>query len=148
MPAIAAAITLACIGGGTAIKPDSADFSGRQSGSYDHGSGHYSGTFSGSVTGTRQQGYADQVDVEINGDQGRIRLPRVVLPPIRGGKNGWFELRGLRSSERTIEGSAAINFINKPKVHIDRVTGTISINGMNGSFVGRCEAIEAAPRKF
>jgi hypothetical protein len=48
-----------------------------------------------------------------------------------------------------IEGSAAVNIINKPKVHIDRMTGTISINGRNGDFTGRCEVVDqSAQRRF
>jgi hypothetical protein len=131
------------------VKSDDATFSGSNSGSYDFGRGQYSGSFSGAVSGQRAEGYADQVDVEINGNEGRIRLPRIVLPLIRGGKGGWFELQRLKVSDRTIEGNAAVNFINKPKVHIDRVTGTISINGREGTFVGRCEAVDAeAERAF
>jgi hypothetical protein len=149
MLAFSAAIVLACGGGGTAIKQDTTTISGEQSGSYDYGRGSYDGTFDGTVTGTRQQGYVDQVDVEIDGDSGRIRLPRAVLPPIRGGKDGWFDLRNVKQSDRTIEASAGINFMNRPKVHIDRVTGTISINGMNGNYVGQCKRVDpAAERQF
>ena len=72
-----------------------------------------------------------------------IRLPRVVLPVLRGGKDGWFEIKNLAVGDTTIQGSAAINFVNKPKIHIDRRTGTISIYGMNGTYVGRCQKAEA-----
>lgn len=143
-----AAILLVCMGGGTAIKPDSATVSGSHSGSYDYGRGQYSGSSYGTVTGTRAQGYTDQVDVELTGDSGKIRLPRVVLPVVRGGDNGWFELRDVEMSDRAIEAKAAINFINRPKVHIDRMTGTISISGKSGTFVGKCQKVEqgAAPQ--
>lgn len=148
-PSPADAMNLVCIGGGTAIKPTQADISGSQSGSYDYGKGHYSGTFDGTVTGTRAQDYADQVDIELSDGKGRIRLPRIVLPPIHGGNGGWFDIEKLTVGSRTIEGSAAINFINKPKVHIDRATGTISITGMNGTYVGRCKRIDpSAARQF
>lgn len=144
----AASLVLACVGGGTAIKPDSATVRGQTSGSYDYGRGQYDGSFSGTIDGTRAQQYADQVDVELVGDGGRIRLPQVVLPIVRGGKDGWFELRDLKVSERTIEAKAGVNFMNKPRVHIDRVTGTISINGKAGTYTGRCQKVEqsAAPQ--
>ena len=138
----ALALVLVCVGGGTALKPDNATVSGSQSGSYDYGRGQYNGTFQSSVNGTRAEGYADQVDVEFLDGEGRIRLPRSVLPALRGGENGWFRLRDLSISDRVIEAQASVNFINKPRVHIDRTTGTISINGMNGSFVGRCERVD------
>ena len=157
MPALTAALMLACVGGGTAIKPDSATISGSNSGttsgSYDYGRGQYSGSYGGSfdgtVTGTRAQDYSDQVDVEINGIEGRIRLPRVVLPLVHGGDDGWFKLKKLEITDRAIDASARVNFINHPKVHIDRVKGTISITGREGNYTGRCEAVEAsAQRKF
>lgn len=144
-----AAILLVCMGGGTAIKPDSATVSGSHSGSYDYGRGQYSGSSQGTVTGIRAQGYADQVDVELTGSEGKIRLPRVVLPILRGGENGWFELRDLEIDDRVIQAKAAINFINRPKVHIDRMTGTISISGKSGTFMGKCQKVEpAAERQF
>jgi len=139
----AASLTLACVGGGTAIKPDSATVSGSTSGSYDYGRGEYSGSYDGTITGTRAQGYADQVDVELHRTGGRIRLPQVVLPVARGGENGWFELRDLAVSDRVITAKAGINFLNRPKVHIDRVTGTISISGKSGTYTGRCQKVDA-----
>ena len=144
-----AAILLVCLGGGTAVKPDSATVSGSHSGSYDYGRGQYSGSTYGTVTGTRTQDYADQVDIEFNGSAGKIRLPRVVLPIFRGGENGWFELRDLEMNDRAIQANAAINFLNRPKVHIDRMTGTISITGKSGTFVGKCQKVEpSAQRQF
>ena len=149
MPAITLALALACMGGGTAIKPDHKTFSSSESGSYDFGRGSYDGSFSGTVDGTRQQGFVDQVDVELNGADGRIRLPHVVVPIIHGGDGGWFDLHNLRVSDRAIDAEARINIINRPKVHIDRMTGVISINGKAGNYTGRCEAVQArAERRF
>lgn len=130
----AAMMTLTCMGGGIAVKPDTADVSG---------------DVNASVTGTRDRAFTDQVDVELDGTEGRIRLPRTTLPVIRGGEAGWFRLRNVRVTDRTITATAAVNFINRPKVHIDRVTGTITINGMNGDYNGRCEKVDAeAERQF
>ena len=149
MPAVALALSLVCMGGGTAIKPNVATVSGSQSGTYDYGRGGYSGSSSATIVGRRTQDYADQVDVELNGSNGRIRLPRVVLPTIHGGDGGWFELKHLRVTDRAIEGSAGVNFISHPKVHIDQLTGSISIAGRAGTYVGSCEAVDRdAQRKF
>ena len=135
MLATMTAIILLCEGGGTAIKPDGATINGYSS---------EGDSYSGTVSGTRAQGYVDQVDIELDGDTGRIRLPRVVLPVLRGGENGWFELRNLKFSDRAIEANAAINFMNKPKVYLDRMTGKISISGKSGTYAGQCKKVDTA----
>lgn len=145
----ATALVLTCLGGGTAIQPDVATVSGNTSGSYDYGQGQFDSSTSGTITGTRQRGFADQVNIELNGTEGRIRLPRVTLPVFRGGKEGWFELRNVKVSDREITASAAVNLLNRPKVRIDRVTGIISINGMNGNYTGECAKVEpGAQQRF
>lgn len=144
-------LNIVCLGGGSAEKLDISTTDGTYSfsGSTDYGRGHFSGSGTSSETtyGTRDRAYADQVDVELANGTGRIRLPRQTLPIVRGGERGWFKLRNVEINDRTITASAAVNFINRPKVHIDRVTGTISINGMNGNYVGRCEAAERTSAK-
>lgn len=144
MPGEVLALVLVCMGGGDAIKADSANVNGSTNGYYDYGQGNYNGSYSGTVTGTRTQGYAEQVDVELSSDGGRIRLPRITLPLIRGGKDGWFELSNVETTERSITANAKVNFLNKPKVHIDRMTGTISIVGKNGNYIGQCQKVEQA----
>jgi hypothetical protein len=97
----------------------------------------------------RHQGFADQVDVRLFSGDDRIRMPRTMLPPIHGGSDGWFKLKDVKVTDRAITASAAVNFINNPKVHIDRLTGTIAINGKAGSYSGQCEAVDPnAQRKF
>lgn len=152
MPAAAPApLELTCFGAGTANKASTATA---------NSSGHFSGmagttpiSGSGSDSTTvvipRQQGFSDQVDIRLfNGDD-RIRMPRTMLPLIRGGSGGWFKLKNVVVDARTIRASAAINFINNPKVFIDRVTGTMSISGKAGDYSGQCQVIDAtAPAKF
>lgn len=144
-------LMLTCGGAGTANKPtastawSSGQFSGHA------GTTHVGGTTSGhtTITGMRQQGFADQVDVRLFDGDDRIRLPRTMLPLIRGGKEGWFKLKNVQVDARSIRASAAVNIINNPKVYIDRVTGTISISGKAGDYSGQCEVIDAtAPAKF
>ena len=145
------ALNLICGGGGTANKPNIATVHGSSSASGSVGTTPItmSGSHSGSIVTQRQQDYADQVDVRLFSGDDRIRLPRTLLPPIRGGKDGWFELTNVKVTDRTITASAGINFMNHPKVHIDRLTGTISINGKAGSYIGQCEAVDPnAVRKF
>jgi hypothetical protein len=89
------------------------------------------------------------VDIRLFAGDDRIRLPRTMLPPLHGGSDGWFKLKNLKVDARTIRGKAAVNFINSPKVFIDRVIGTISISGKAGDYSGQCEAVQGdAPAKF
>ena len=138
-------LNLTCGGGGTANKLavanayGSSNFSGSVGTTPFYGSGSSSAT----VYGQRQQGFADQVDIRLFSGDDRIRLPRTLLPPVHGGNDGWFKLKNVQVDARSIKASAAINFINSPKVYIDRMTGTISISGKAGDYTGQCEAVAA-----
>jgi hypothetical protein len=101
-----------------------------------------SGETTTTLYGTRQQAFADQVDVRLFGGDDRIRLPRTLLPAVHGGADGWFKLKNVQADERSIKASAAVNFINNPKVYIDRVTGTISISGKAGDYSGQCHLVD------
>jgi hypothetical protein len=144
-------LQLTCFGAGTANKVKVATIDSDSEISGTVGTTPYSG--SGSETSTVysscQQGFSDQVDVRLfNGDD-RIRLPRTMLPLLRGGSGGWFKLKNVVADGRSIRASAAVNFMNNPKVFIDRVTGTISISGKAGDYSGQCQVIDAnAPPKF
>ena len=144
-------LNLTCMGGGTANKITVTNVYGSTSGYGSVGSTPYSYNGSGNATayGQRQQGFADQVDVRLFGGDDRIRMPRTMLPPIRGGSDGWFKLKNVVADARSVRAKVAVNFINSPKVFIDRVTGTISISGKAGDFAGQCEAVNGdAPAKF
>jgi hypothetical protein len=116
-------LSLTCVGGGTANKPKTTTV--------------WSGGESASVIGRRQQGFEDQVDLRLFAGDDRIRMPRTMLPPIRGGADGWFKLKDVQA------------FMNNPKVFIDRITGTVSISGKAGDYTGQCQVIDSnAPAKF
>lgn len=134
-PAIAEPLHLMCVGGGRANQATSSQ-------TYVAGSNGASAW--GTTNGIRSVPFDDRVNVEIYDDEGRIRLPRTMLPTIRGGKDGWFELENLKVTENEITGSAAVNVINSPKVRIDRLTGRISIAGKAGSYSGECQAYDPA----
>jgi hypothetical protein len=125
-------LNLTCVGGGTANKPKMATI--------------YGGTGSINVMGQRHQGFQDQVDIRLFYGDDRIRMPRTMLPGIRGGSEGWFKLKNVVADARTIDASAAVNFMNNPKVHIDRVTGIISISGKAGDYSGQCQVIDASAK--
>jgi hypothetical protein len=144
-------LTLTCLGGGTANKFSTATVHSDAQVSGMIGSTPVSGSGSGSSTVTvpRSEGFSDQTDLRLFTDDDRIRLPRTMLPMLHGGDGGWFKLKKVAADARTIRAEVAVNFINHPKVYIDRTTGTISISGKSGHYSGLCEIVDAsAPAKF
>ncbi|MFW7354603.1 hypothetical protein [Brucella intermedia] len=133
-----ARLELACVGGGAANKADVATVNGWNS----------NGDFgSAQVHGQRSVGFEDQVNLWIDGGEGRIRMPRSMLPPIRGGEDGWFKIKSIEVSDREIIGSVAVNALNNPKLRVDRYTGAISISGKAGDFSGRCQKYDPATER-
>ena len=144
-------LNLTCFGGGTANKVRVATVNTNAYGSGTVGSTPYSGNAYGWSTMTipHQQGFEDQVDIRLFSGDDRIRLPRTILPPAHGGRDGWFKLKNVVAYARSIHAKAAVNFINNPNVFIDRVTGTISISGKAGDYSGQCQAMDVnVPAKF
>jgi len=136
-----AEVNLVCLGAGSANKVSSA---------YAFGGNSYGGSAWANVVGHRSVPFDDQVNVKIDGTTGSIRLPRTMLPKLHGGDAGWFELRDVKETDDAITGTAAVNFANHPKVHLDRITGTISIDGKSGHYSGTCQKYDptSAPKKF
>lgn len=136
---------LTCVGAGTANKVTMRTVNSNGSVYGSVGTTPYSshGNSTTNVYGQRQQGFEDQVDLRLFDGDDRIRMPRTMLPPIRGGKDGWFKLKDVVADARSIRASASVNFMNNPKVHIDRVTGNISISGKAGDYSGQCQVIDA-----
>jgi hypothetical protein len=125
-----APLELTCGGGGSANHIDTTT-------AYAGDSNGHSGW--ATVNRRRSEGFADQVDLVVDTERSRIRLPRTMLPPIHGGDAGWFKLKDVRVTDTTITGTAAVNPLNSPKVYVDRRTGTISIDGKAGHYTGQCE---------
>lgn len=124
---------LVCLGAGSANKTTTASV---------YGSNGWA-----NAVASRESPFDDQVNVTLNWAEptaSRIRLPRKMLPPVHGGSGGWFELKNLKRNEQEITATAGVNFINSPKVRIDRMTGAISINGKAGDYSGNCEPYDPA----
>ncbi len=143
-------LNLTCSGGGTANKVAVATAHSNASGYGMVGTVPISGSSNSStnVYIPRQQGFSDQVDVRLFSGDDRVRMPRTMLPGLHGGKDGWFVLKDITGDERFIRATVAVNFINHPKLFIDRTTGTISISGKAGNYSGQCEVVdvEAKPK--
>ena len=71
-------------------------------------------------------------------------MPRLMLPPIHGGSDGWFKLKNIKASDGEITASVAVSLINSPKLRLDRYTGAISFSGKSGDFTGRCQKFDPA----
>ena len=128
-------MNLACVGGGTANRATGGTVNAWDS------NGNFA---SGTITGTRSVGFEDQVNLVIDGAEGRIRMPRSMLPIIHGGQGGWFKLKSIEVTDSEIRASAAVSPINNPKVRLDRYTGAISISGKTGDFTGHCRKFDPA----
>jgi hypothetical protein len=111
---------------------------------------NYGNSASANITGNRSVPFADQVNLWVEAGDGRIRMPQTMLPPLRGGENGWFKIKNLEVSDNEITGSIAVNFINNPKLIIDRRTGLIRLSGKAGDYVGECQRFtpQDMPQKF
>lgn len=142
-------LDLMCFGAGAANKLDVVQGQGRGSfsGSYWSNDGTF-GSISGSSSSSstfyvpRSQDFEDQVSLFIEDGEGRIRMPRVMLPIIRGGKDGWFKLKEVTIKPNEITASIAVNILNNPKLRLDRYSGMISISGKAGDYVGPCKRLD------
>jgi hypothetical protein len=109
-----------------------------------------SGSSSDTTYVPRTQSFSDQLDLIIENGDGKIRVPRVMLPLLRGGENGWFKIKNLQVDTDAITASVAINLINNPKLRVDRRTGVVNLSGKAGEFVGQCRKSnpQAEERQF
>lgn len=83
-------------------------------------------------------------------DNGFIQLPSVMRPPIGGKKKDKFELKNITVTDAEIKAEFRINFINKPKVTISRVTGKMEYKAMASpkNFSGDCSILDVSKKKF
>jgi hypothetical protein len=139
-PAMAGDLHVICVGGGSHLQENSM---------FAMAHNNHGGSAWGQSVGISHDGYEDAVSIDIVNDEGKIRLPRVLLPPIHGGDNAWFKLTDLKQGEREITASATVNFVTHPKIRLDRYSGTISIDGRMGTFTAQCQKVdENAQPKF
>lgn len=131
-------LELTCGGGGAANRVDTATIYGVEN----------SGNSAWPTMHDRDRGaFRDRVEIRITGEEGRIRLPKAMLPAVENDGDGWFRLNNLKVSERTLTGAAAVNLMSNPKVRIDRATGAIRIRGAAGSYDGVCEGASPDARQ-
>jgi hypothetical protein len=87
-----------------------------------------------------REGFDSAVQVEVQGDQGRIHLTGKLVAPLHSGDiDNWWTLNNLRVDGKQITGSYRMNGLNSPKVVIDRRSGRINIDGIE-HFRGDCNS--------
>lgn len=125
----AAPLELTCDGSGVATREDVATVYGAQN----------SGNSAWPTMHARETSrFEDRVTIRIVGGESRIRLPATMLPAAGNG-DGWFALGKLEMTGQSITGFAAVDPMSRPKVHIDRQTGAIRIQGRSASYSGTCD---------
>lgn len=93
----------------------------------------------GNELASGSEAFSSDIQIELYGDQGRIRLGPKLVPPIHsGGNDGWWDLENLVVGGDQITASYRLNGLNKPKLRIDRRSGLITVKGMT-DFSGRCD---------
>ena len=147
LPAAASAqrdgpINLVCVGEGEKMSSDYTNT--LEWDRYDHKYRSRSGV------ATTMRGFETAVTVQIADDDGRIRLPKKLIPPLNSGGDDqhWWQLRDLIVGSGEIRASYRLNGLNQPKVRIDRTTGVITIKGTGQDFTGRCDVIDPGQRRF
>lgn len=126
---------LVCAGGGAANRGTSTFAQGWDS------DGNSAGAI---INGQRSVGFEDQLQLWIEGARGKARLPRALLPALRGGKDGWFDVKDVKVSDNEITGTINVSIVNHPKMVLDRLSGTVSLSGKTGQFNGRCRKFDPA----
>jgi len=128
-----------CAGSGRASETETSYVSTRQR----HGDSNF-----GSVTTTGKRDFSGTAYVEISGSFARVKVPNAMLPTIRGGDDGWFTVKDPFMNDREITGKIKLNALNKPKLRIDRVSGTLSLTGGFSEFNGQCSVQDVTKPKF
>ncbi len=116
---------------------------------YANASNNSGDTASANVTSYRKEHFSERVLLDLKPDGGRVRVPRSMVPPLNsGGKEGWWALSEVNTSESSITARFRLNPINKPTIRIDRSTGDIDMSGFGMTFRGTCEPQDRTERKF
>lgn len=115
-----------CRGGGTSATPVQvlAVAAGRDRAGFD--------------TRVRQESYEGEARIELTGDAGRVQPPRIMLPPVREGDKGWFDLRNVAASSDRTTARFTVNFANRPSLTFDRQARTLTIDARDWSYAGSC----------
>ncbi len=90
---------------------------------------------------------AEQADIEIDGAASRLRPPRDLFTWLYH-PDGWLMIKDIVITPDSIDGKIQFSWALHPRLHIDRRNGTVSFDGQNGSYAGRCEVPDPTRRAF
>jgi hypothetical protein len=102
---------------------------------------------SGTANTTVRKPFTGSGYVEISHGTARIKLPKAMVPLLSSDSDGWFAVEGFFMNAGEITGNVRINFLNKPKLRIDRGSGQITLESGFGDFAGQCDKVETDPAK-
>jgi hypothetical protein len=91
-----------------------------------------------SAAGSAATSGGDKMEVDLANGAARVRVPRPYLPPWHGGNEGWFDVKDLVITNDAITATVLINFARHPKLHLDRHTGAVELDGNLGTYQGQC----------
>ncbi len=125
-------LSLVCAGTGSSFASDSVET-------------HVNGQVIRSTGSPYRVDRVDRAYVEVNGQSARIKPPESIVPSVAGrGEDGWRTMTDVEINDREIRGRFSMNWINRPTVVVNRMTGEISISGGDvlagrASFFGTCD---------
>lgn len=106
-------------------------------------------TRSASIIGLGTRDTREAIGLRISGVASRIHVPRALMPFVHIGSDGdWWPLREVTVTDTEITGRFTLNFLDRPAVVIDRIAGSIAIDGLKETFRGTCVVADLAARKF
>lgn len=100
----------------------------------------------GAFNSNRRVTTEEEFKIEIEGGEGRIRYPRIMLPSMsRSDDAGWFDFTELEVGEREISARMRFNFVAGARVTIDRASGALNISYIGGGVTGECDVAPEEP---
>lgn len=125
-------LSLVCAGTGSSFASDSAQT-------------HVNGQVVTTTGSPYRVSRSDRTYIEVNGQTARIKPPESIVPSVAGrGDDGWRTMTDVTITDREIRGRFSLNWINRPTVVVNRMTGEVTIAAGDvlagrASFSGDCE---------
>jgi hypothetical protein len=81
---------------------------------------------------------------------GQAQAPKKMQPAYKDDEAGWFKIIEASITPDQIGGKIRFNSMYKPKLHVDRRTGLVTVFGKLGDFSGDCAPYDpsSSARKF
>ena len=90
---------------------------------------------------TSKAGFSEQLDISVVQTKAKARVPRRFLPFLNNNRDGWVRITNLKIGKDEITGNMDIGLLDHPKLRIDRLAGSVAMDGKVGSFYGQCQML-------